>query len=38
MGEHLAELVLGSTPTFNLSTFDMARFESGTVMPETAVI
>lgn len=38
VGEHLAELVLGSTPTFDLSPFDMGRFETGSVLPETAVI
>ena len=38
VGEHLAELVLGSRPTFDLSPFDMGRFETGSVLPETAVI
>ena len=38
VGEHLAELVLGSKPTFDLSPFDMSRFETGAVLPETAVI
>ena len=38
VGEHLAELVLGSQPTFDLSPFDMGRFETGSVVPETAVI
>ena len=38
VGEHLAELVMGSKPTFDLSPFDMGRFESGSLLPETAVI
>lgn len=38
VGEHLAELVMGSKPTFDLSPFDMGRFESGLPLPETAVI
>ena len=38
VGEHLAELVLGSEPTFDLSRFAMDRFETGSVLPETAVI
>ena len=38
VGEHLAQLVLGSTPTFDLSAFDMRRFETGSVVPESAVI
>ena len=38
VGEHLAELVLRATPTFDLSPFDMGRFDSGAVLPETTVI
>ena len=38
VGEHLAELVIGGEPTFDLSPFDMRRFETGSVLPETAVI
>ena len=38
VGEHLAELVMGSDPTFDLSPFDMGRFKSGSLLPETAVI
>ncbi|MCE2530802.1 MAG: FAD-binding oxidoreductase [Acidimicrobiia bacterium] len=38
VGEHLAELVLASEPTFDLSPFAMDRFETGSVLPETAVI
>lgn len=38
IGEHLAQLVLGSTPTFDLSPFDVRRFATGAVVPETAVI
>ncbi|MDE0168146.1 MAG: FAD-binding oxidoreductase [bacterium] len=38
VGEYLAELVIGGEPTFDLSPFDMRRFETGSVLPETAVI
>ena len=38
VGEHLAELTLGLTPTFDLSALDMRRFETGAVVPESAVI
>ena len=38
VGEHLAQLVMGSTPTFDLTPFDVRRFETGRVVPETAVI
>lgn len=38
VGEHLAQLVMGSTPTFDLSPFDVRRFDTGKVVPETAVI
>ena len=38
VGEYLAELVLGAEPTFDLSPFDMRRFDTGSVLPETAVI
>lgn len=38
VGEHLAELVLGSEPTFDLSPFAMDRFETGRTLPESAVI
>jgi sarcosine oxidase subunit beta len=38
VGEHLSELVLGSEPTFDLSPFAMERFETGSALPEAAVI
>ena len=38
VGEHLSELVLGSEPTFDLALFAMDRFETGSALPETAVI
>ena len=38
IGEHLAQLVLESTPTFDLSPFDVRRFETGARVPERAVI
>lgn len=38
VGEHLAQLVMGSARTFDLSPFDVRRFETGSVVPETAVI
>ena len=38
VGEHLSELVLGSEPTFDLAPFAMDRFETGSALPETAVI
>ena len=38
VGEHLAHLVMGTAPTFDLSPFDVRRFETGNEVPETAVI
>ena len=38
VGEHVAELVAGSEPTLDLSAFDVGRFASGLVRPETFVV
>jgi sarcosine oxidase subunit beta len=38
VGEHVAELVTGRTPTLDLSAFDVARFERGLLRPETFVV
>ncbi len=38
IGEHLAQLVMRSIPTFDLSAFDARRFETGETIPEGAVI
>ncbi|MHB8468948.1 MAG: NAD(P)/FAD-dependent oxidoreductase [Gaiellaceae bacterium] len=38
VGEHLAELVVGATPTLDLSAFSAERFASGAPRPETFVI
>jgi sarcosine oxidase subunit beta len=38
VGEHMAELVVGSGPTLDLSAFDAARFARGTSRPETFVV
>ena len=38
VGEHLAQLALGLEPTFDLSQFDVQRFERGTARAELNVI
>jgi sarcosine oxidase, subunit beta len=38
VGEHVAELIAGRSPTLDLSAFDVARFELGAARPETFVI
>ncbi len=38
IGEHLAQLVMQTPPTFDLSAFDARRFTSGRMIPEGAVI
>ncbi len=38
VGRHLAELALGLVPTFDLAPFDARRFETGSTIPESAVI
>jgi sarcosine oxidase subunit beta len=38
VGEHVAELVAGRTPTLDLSAFDAARFERGLARPESFVV
>jgi len=38
VGEHLAELVLGRTPTLDLSAFSAERFARGATRPETFVV
>jgi sarcosine oxidase subunit beta len=38
VGEHLAELVAGRTPTLDLSAFALERFERGEARPETFVV
>jgi sarcosine oxidase subunit beta len=38
VGEHVAELVAGRTPTLDLSAFDAARFERGAARPESFVV
>jgi sarcosine oxidase subunit beta len=38
VGEHLAELVVGSTPTLDLSAFSADRFAAGAERPETFVV
>jgi len=38
IGEHLAQLVMGSTPTFDLSRFNALRFRTGEIVPEGAII
>src|SRR5260370_34472310 len=37
VGEHLAELVTGRTPTLDLSAFSAGRFAKGAMRPETVV-
>lgn len=34
VGEHLAQLVLGQTTTFDLSALDVGRFDDGVLVPE----
>jgi sarcosine oxidase subunit beta len=38
VGEHVAELVVGATPTLDLSPFSAARFAAGNERPETFVV
>ena len=38
VGEHLAELVVGTRPTLDLSPFSAERFAAGTARPETFVV
>jgi sarcosine oxidase subunit beta len=38
VGEHLAELVVGRTPTLDLSGFSADRFAAGAERPETFVV
>jgi glycine/D-amino acid oxidase-like deaminating enzyme len=38
VGEYVAELIAGHEPALDLSAFDVARFERGTVRPETFVV
>ena len=38
VGEHLAELALGVTPTLDLSAFSVDRFAGGAARPETFVV
>ena len=38
VGEHLAELVVGTTPTLELSAFDAERFAAGAARPEAFVV
>ncbi len=38
VGEHVAELITGRTPTLDLSPFDVARFARGLSRPETFVV
>jgi sarcosine oxidase subunit beta len=38
VGEHVAELVAGRSPTLDLSAFDARRFEHGVARPETFVV
>jgi sarcosine oxidase subunit beta len=38
VGEHLAELVAGRTPTLDLSAFSAERFAAGAARPETFVV
>ena len=38
VGEHLAELVVGRTPTLDLSAFSAGRFATGSARPETFVV
>ena len=38
VGEHVAELVAGRTPTLDLAAFDVSRFASGTARPEAFVV
>ena len=38
VGEHLAELVTGATPTLDLSAFSAERFAHGAARPETFVV
>ncbi len=38
VGEHLAQLVMASTPTFDLSRFDARRFLTGEIVPEGAIV
>jgi sarcosine oxidase subunit beta len=38
VGEHVAELIAGRTPTLDLSAFDVTRFARGAARPEAFVI
>jgi sarcosine oxidase subunit beta len=38
VGEHLAELVVGATPSLDLTAFSAERFAAGTTRPETFVV
>jgi sarcosine oxidase subunit beta len=38
VGEHLAELVVGRTPTLDLSPFSAERFAAGAERPESFVV
>ena len=38
VGEHLAELVVGATPSLDLTAFSAERFAGGTTRPETFVV
>jgi sarcosine oxidase, subunit beta len=38
VGEHVAELIAGRTPSLDLSAFDASRFASGTARPEAFVV
>jgi sarcosine oxidase subunit beta len=38
VGEHIAELVVGATPTLDLSPFSAARFAEGAARPEQFVV
>jgi sarcosine oxidase subunit beta len=38
VGEHLAELVVGRSPTLDLSAFSAGRFATGSARPETFVV
>jgi sarcosine oxidase, subunit beta len=38
VGEHLAELVVGATPTLDLSPFSAERFAAGAARPESFVV
>jgi len=38
VGEHIAELVVGATPTLDLSPFSAARFAEGVTRPEQFVV